>query len=83
MPPPENPKPNPTQKPSQGSQEARQGDPKAQDDQSTVEEAQVVPAASQEAGKPKKFDESVPGGAFEVDGRMVDAFGKPPGEKKK
>ena len=67
-------------KPSQDPQEARQGDPEAPKVQSGVQAAQDAPAASQDAqdaGKSKKLDETVPGGLYEVEGKMVDANNQP------
>lgn len=58
---------------------APQGDPKAQDGKSTVPSPQTPPAAPQEPGK--RFDETVPGGQYMVNGRMVDADGKPIAKK--
>ena len=82
MPPPETQRPSQAPKPSQEPQKAPQGDPRPRDDESPAPEPQKAPTASQEAEKPKRFDETVPGGKYEVGGKMVDADGKPLNEKK-
>lgn len=76
MPPPE--RPNAPQRP----QEAAPGPREAEKLQSTVPAPQAHQKAAQEP-EAKKYDETVPGGRFEVNGRMVDAFGVPLDEKKK
>lgn len=58
---------------------APQGDPKTQDGKSTVPATPTPPASPQEPGK--KFDETVPGGQYMVNGRLVDADGKPIAKK--
>jgi hypothetical protein len=72
--------PEPASKPQdgpQGSQEPVQGDQATRDQESTVPAPRTAPAGSQEPETKKKWDETIPGGAYEVGGRMVDAHGKP------
>ena len=70
-------------KPQGASQEAPgapQGDPEPEKAQSPAQRAPTPPAAAQEPAK--KWDESVPGGRFEVNGKIVDANGDPVEKKK-
>lgn len=41
------------------------------------------PKAKKDETEEKKIDETVPGGRFEVDGKIVDSDGEPIGGKKK
>lgn len=60
--------------------DAPQGDPQAPEVESTAPAPKAAHVASQKAEK--KFDETVPGGRYEVGGKLVDADGKPVDKKK-